>query len=211
MAKQNLKTATKKAQYQSKVSQLDSLGTDINQFIQKESLSLVENILGDFVERVQNNINAVDSFVVTGGINDIEIKAEGNVVNVYANPWLLYQDKGVNGSQKKLYNSPFSYSDKKPPVQVFKDWIKRKGINTINNPKYYSEAAFANLTDEEKIDKAAWGMATKVYKEGFKPRNVYSKEIPKLVEDLGNEIADFAVQSVAQVIDVKPSAKRITK
>ena len=200
---------TKKSQYESKVKQLDNLGTDINQFVQKEGLSLIESILGDFIIRVKDNIDNED-LPVTGKISDIEVKAEGNEVNVYAPDYLLFQNFGVNGSEKKLYpKSPFSYTDKRPPVNVFKNWIKRKNINLRNNAKYKgNESPFKELSEDKQIDKAAWGMATKVYKEGFKPRNVYSKEIPQLVEELGEVIADFVLQSVNQVIDVKPSGRR---
>jgi len=199
---------TKKQQYLDKVKQLDNLGTDINQFVQKEGLTVIENILGDFIERVKDNIDA-ENMPVSGKISDIELKALGNQVNVYAYPWLVWQDRGVNGSEKKLYNTPHSFSDKMPPQKVFVDWIKRKNINLRDNAKYRgAESPFKDLTEEQQINSAAWGMAKKVYKEGFRPRNVYSKEIPQLVEELGEVVADFVLQSVNQVIDVKPQARR---
>jgi hypothetical protein len=206
----NFKKVTKKAIHQQKVESLDTLGQDLDQFLFQESFTVVESVLGDFVLRVQDNINKEEGMVTTGSISDIDIKAENGAVNVYANSWLLFQDRGVNGSVKKLYNTPHSYTDKKPPVQVFKDWIKRKNINLIRNEEFRGEPSpFKELTEEQMINKAAWGMATKVFQEGFKPRNIYSKEIPQLVEELQVEIADFTVQSIMQSINVKPSAKRV--
>lgn len=210
MSKQSLAKATKKSVQENKVQQLDDLGTDIGEFIEQESLTVIENIVGEFIERVHTNINNEKGMVTTGRINDITIKAENNQVNIYANKWLIYQDRGVNGAVEKLYNTPHSYSDKMPPVDVFKEWIKDKNIRLINNEKLRGEPSpFKELTEEEQIEKVAWGMAKNVFKKGFKPRNVYSKEIPKLVEDLQKEIADFAVQSLIQSIDVKESAKRV--
>ena len=206
----SLKQATKKSIHQSKVQQLDDLGTDIKEFIEQESLSVIENIVGDFIERVHTNINNEKGMVTTGGINQITVKAENNQVNIYANKWLIYQDRGVNGSQEKLYDTPHSYTSKMPPVDVFKDWIKDKNIRLINNTKLRGEPSpFAHLSEEEQINKVAWGMAKNVFKKGFKPRNIYSKEIPQLVKDLTKEIADFSVQSIIQNIDVKESTKRI--
>lgn len=206
----NLKTATKKSILEAKVQQLDNLGTDIKDFLQVESMSLIESIVGDFILRVQDNINKEDDMVTTGKINDITIQASDGSVNVLAHRWLIYQDRGVNGSVKKLYNTPHAFTDRMPPVQVFKDWIKNKNIRLENNAKYKGkESPFKDMTEEEQINSAAWGMAKKVFKEGFKPRNIYSKEIPKLVDDLEKEIADFTVQCLIQAIDVKPSAKRI--
>lgn len=136
---------------------------------------------------------------VTGGMAQIEIQAAGDHVNVLANNYLLYQDRGVNGSKIKLYDTPHSYTDKKPPVQPFIDWIKTKNI----------QSPFKELTEEQKINNAAYAMREKVFQTGIKPRNIYSKEIPQLLEDLQNELADFAVQQLVQNIDVKENSKRI--
>ena len=132
----NLKGATKKAIHQSKVDQLDIFGGDVDEYIQQEGLSTVEKVVGKFIERVHDNINNSKGMVVTGEILDITIEAKDDVVNVMANPWLIYQDRGVNGSVKKLYDTPHSYTDKKPPVQVFIDWIKQKNIQLKDNEKY---------------------------------------------------------------------------
>jgi hypothetical protein len=207
MSKQNFKQATKRSKYLANVDKLNQFGTSTNEFVDTESV--VEGILGDFVLRVQENINKEAGMVTTGSISEIEVKAENGQVNVYANPWLVYQDRGVNGAKKKLYNTPHAYTDKRPPVGVFKQWIKDKNIRLVNNEKYKGEASpFKELTEDEQITKAAWGMATKVYNEGFKPRKIYSKEIPQLVDDLANELGDFMIQALNQVIDVKESAKR---
>lgn len=197
----NLKSASKKVVQQNKIQQLDTLGSSVGDFIEVETTNIVENVVGDFILRIKKNIENQKDMITSGKISDISVKVENGKINVYAYDYLSYQDKGVNGSETKLYNTPFSYKDKMPPVQVFIDWIKRKNINLLYNEKYYgSPSAFAALTDEEKIEKAAWGMAMKVYKKGFKPRNIYSKEIPQLVEELQREIADFTASSITLVI-----------
>ncbi|RYF92557.1 MAG: D-aminoacyl-tRNA deacylase [Chitinophagaceae bacterium] len=43
---------------------------------------------------------------------------ENGVMNVYANPHLIYQSRGVSGTVTK-YNTPHSYKDKIPPPSVF--------------------------------------------------------------------------------------------
>jgi hypothetical protein len=205
----NLKGATKKAIYEANVELAGQLGQDSSQFLVNEALSAIESALGDFVVRVQTNINNTEGMVTTGKINDIELKAENNQVNVYANKWLLFQDRGVNGAVVKKYDTPHFYSDKMPPVQVFKTWIKEKNIRLVNEEKYGGKPSpFKELTEDQLINKAAWGMAMKVYKEGFKPRNFYSRELPRLLDDLGELVAKVTIQSINNMIDVKPSAKR---
>lgn len=210
MATRDFKKVTKKAVHEAKVSQLDTIGTDIESFLEQGSLSVVENILGEFIERVHANINNEPDFVTTGQINEIEMKQEGTSVNVYAFPHLLYQDRGVNGSEKKLYDTVHSYTDKRPPVYVFKNWIKTNNIQLRDNEKFEGKASpFKELDEDSKINSAAWGMSTKIFKEGFKPRKVYSKEIPQLIQDLSTQIAGFTAQSIIQFIDVKPEAKQV--
>lgn len=204
---QGIKKASKAAQYRAKVATLKEYGTAKGDF--ESNLSVIEQVAGRFIERVKENIQKED-MVVTGAIEDITVKPENDRVNIYAHPWLLYQDRGVNGAEVKKYNTPHSYTDKMPPVYVFKDWIREKNVQLRYEPSYGgSPSSFAHLDNEAKISKAAWGMAKKVYKEGFKPRHIYSKEIPELVDDLADELGDFAVSQVIQQIDVKDSAKGV--
>jgi hypothetical protein len=197
----NLATASKKALQENKIQQLDTLGQSVGDFIEVETTNIIENALGDFISRVKKNIEDQKDMITTGKISDISIEVENGKVNVYAYDYLSYQDKGVNGSETKLYNTPFEYKDKMPPVDSFKEWIKRKNINLLYNEKYYgSPSSFAKLTDEEKIEKAAWGMAMGVFKKGIKPKNLYTKEIPRLIDDLTREIADFTAASITFVI-----------
>jgi hypothetical protein len=210
MAK-NLKTQTKKSIYESKVNQLDNLGTGIDNFIMEEGLNVLENVIGDFIVRVQRNIQDDDSNV-TGTMSEISMKGEGGVINIYGNKHLLYQDRGVSGNENPRPNTPHFYSDKMPPVDVFKKWIMDKNIRLERNEQFRGEPSpFNELTEEEQISKAAWGMAKNIQKKGFKAKNVYSKEIPQLEEELKTELEQFMIQSLVQIIDVKPSGKRIIK
>lgn len=210
MGKKPLKQASKAAIYRDKVKQLDNIGSDSSEFLQGASLSVIEGILGDFILRVQKNINKEKDMVVTGRISDIELQSTEDSIDVIGNSWLIYQDRGVNGSERKRYDTPHKYTDKMPPVQVFREWIKRKNINLQNSRSLgFEERSDFEGMEEKEINKLAWAMAKSVYKKGFKPRRIYSKEIPKLVEQLQKEITDFAIQYINQRINVKPEAKRI--
>ncbi|RZK12910.1 MAG: hypothetical protein EOO46_01360 [Flavobacterium sp.] len=141
--------------------------------------NLIEAVVGGFVERIQDNINAIDDFTVTGKIADIEIRTVDNEVQVTAPDYFIYQSRGVNGSVEQRYNTPHKYTNKLPPVQVFKDWIKNKSIRLERNEPYAQhtnpsyERPFKELTEEEQINKAAWGMATNVFKYGIKSKDLY--------------------------------------
>jgi hypothetical protein len=211
-----LNQASNAAIHRSKVAQLNNIGigNDVGEFIKSEGQTVIEQLLGEFIERVHQNINQQKDMVTTGAISDITLQAGDNVINVVANPHLIFQSRGVNGWKVKKYDTPHSYvKDKRPPIQPFIDWVKAKQLfltdKNDNHRKYDKtdngkERPFKELTDDQKITQAAWAISTKVHQEGFKGRDLYEKEIPKLVSDLQDQLADFALQQINQSIDINP-------
>lgn len=172
----------------SNLSKLDSLGYDKINF--EEVTSAAEKPVGDFIERIHNNLRASDS-LVSGRIADIQIERTDDSISVTANGWLLYQDKGINGSEVKLYDTPYSFKTERPPIQPFKEWVKARNLQKRNNAKYGGkESSFKDLTEEEQINSAAYAIREKVFKEGVPPKNIYTNEIPKLIEDIQEVVGD---------------------
>lgn len=202
---QSLNQASKKAIYQSKVDQLDNLGTDKSEITFVQQVPTIEHVLGAFVERIHANINQQKDFVTTGAIGDITIQATENQVVVTAPEHLVYQDLGVSGTITK-FDTPFAYTDKRPPIEAFKAWIKAKNIRYVNNEKYSHERhGLQHLhNDEEQIESTAWAISTNIFKHGIKPKNLYTKEIPQLLEDLQAELADFTIQQIVQNMSLHP-------
>lgn len=205
---QSLQQASKKALQQSRVDSLGSLGQSKEDF-EASILSAIEVAAGEFIERINQNILNED-MVVSGSIMDITMQSENGSVKVYANPWLLYQDKGVNGSQSKLYDTPFSYKDKMPPVQPFIDYIKNKNLQLRDNAKYGGEESpFKDLTEDEQIERVAWAMARKVFLNGFKPRRIISKEVEQLKQDVIAQIGKSAASNVSVMFSSAHKGKSI--
>jgi len=199
---QNLKGASKKAQYKANVAKLDSIGVDKVDFYD-EGLNIIEQACGDFIKRVLENINSAD-LVVTGSITDITLEPTETGVEIKAPAHLVYQSRGVSGTEQK-YDTPHSYKDKMPPVSVIREWIKTKGITYRDNEKYSGKKApFKELTDDQKQNSAAWAIAKSIYKNGIEPKNLYENEIPQLVEDIQKAISEFALQFVEQKININP-------
>jgi hypothetical protein len=206
MPRQNSTTARRKALQESQLSQLDSLGSDKSLF--ETSVSAIEMAAGDFINRVHENLES-GNMIVSGKIADIQLVETSKGIDIMANSWLLYQDKGVNGSNVKKYNTPYAYKDKKPPLQPFLDWVNTKNIQLRNNEKYKGEGSpFKDLTEEQQKTNAAYAIREKVFKEGMKPRNVYSKEIPQLIEDIQKTIADFSAANIVERIALTSKKKK---
>jgi hypothetical protein len=202
----NLKQ-TKRQQTLNKIEQIKDLGTNMDEFVRNNVQGSFDKAIGDFINRVQQNITKSD-VAVTGKISDIRIDSSDDLINIIANEWLVYQSRGVSGTQKK-YNTPHFYSTKTPPVQPILDWVKRKNINTRNQEQEFQEEV--EFTDDEKLQKSiAYAIRNTIFKEGIKPKNLYEKEIPKLIEDLNKAGVGAVVQSLNQVIDgIKANAQRV--
>lgn len=204
MGRKDLKTASKASIYRNNVKKLSTLGKSKDGFNINDVQGSIEKACGDFIERVLENINSIPNFVTTGKITEIFTQATETGVDIMASPHLIYQSRGVSGTETK-YDTPHSFKDKMPPAKVFEDWVKRKGINLRDNEKYSKQKApFKDLTQDDKIKSASWAIAMSIYKNGIEPKNIYEKEIPKLVEDLKKEIMDFMIQNIEQQIAINP-------
>jgi len=183
MAK-NLKQASAAAIERGKVASIQNLDRDGKDEFTTE-LSAAEQAAGDFIQRVKKNITEKD-IPVTGKIEDINIRTENNQVLITGNAYLLYQSRGTNPKDKKLYDTPYQFEDKKPPVQPILDWIKRKNINASDNESFYGKPSpFEDTTEEQAQINLAYAIRESIYsKKGLPPLNFWDVEIPKLVEDL---------------------------
>lgn len=196
----NLQAASRRAIQESRLSQLDNIGQSRENF-EVGNLTVIETVLGEFIQRVQSNIQN-EGLNSTGQISELTIEVKDNKVNVMGKPWLLYQDRGVSGINQR-YNTPHAYTDRMPPMDVFKEWIKTKNIQLRNNATYHGpESPFKELTEEEQQEKAAWAISQSIYRKGLKPKNIYSKEIPKLVDDLKQQLANFGIQQIQQQMNI---------
>ena len=79
---------------------------------------------------------------------------EGTNLQLLAEDYLTFVDKGVSGTEKK-YNTPYAYRTKYPPIQEIKRWVRLKGIP----------------------DEAAYAIQNKIFRFGMKPTNVINKTI----------------------------------
>jgi hypothetical protein len=198
----NLKQATKKSIYENNVSKLDALGTGKGDYEPADVFSAAESVVADFIERVKTNLNSTD-MIVTGAIDDLSMEVTDTGINILGNPYLLYQDEGTKGTESsaKAPDSRFRYTTKMPPTQPFYDWISRKNLN-LRNEEYMGgkPSPFEEFDEEKAKKKLAWAMAKTVYKEGFKPQPVFSREIPQLIDDLTDVLGAFTQDMITSSI-----------
>lgn len=199
-------TQTASQNRQSALDALDSIGSSRGNFNEASIMSAGEKDVAAFLERVQANINA-SGMILTGNIAEMSVRVLKDYIQVLGNDYLKYQDEGVQGSETsiKAPNSPFKYRDKMPPLNVFIEYVKRKNLHLRNQAQFFEgESPFADADGDEKAIKTiAVLIQKKVFKEGFRPRNVFKKEIPKLKEDLKKSIKDFGANAIKEVFKFK--------
>lgn len=84
-------------------------------------------------------------------------KQDDWVLQLYSEDYMKFVDKGVSGTQRK-YNTPYSYTNKKPPISVIQQWTRLKGIP----------------------EEAAFPIQNKIFRFGLKPTNVINKSIREI-------------------------------
>ena len=162
---QNLNQASKKS--------ISQLGTPKEDFNLNEVYSTIEEALNEFILAVVENINNAN-VIDTGDIANISYTNNNGEFEVKASKQLIFQSWGVDGTgpggdRPVVTGTPFKFKTGSS-ADVFVEWARRKGFE---NP-----------------EKAAWGIRNNVTRYGITPKNLYQEEVDKLINKLGEEVAN---------------------
>ena len=75
-----------------------------------------------------------------------------------------FQDKGVSGKKKK-YNTPYKYTNKRPPAKVFDKWLVRRGLEGIRDEQ-------GRFIPRKSL---AFIIANSVYNKGIEPSYFFTR------------------------------------
>lgn len=194
----NLNQATQRSQQQDMLNQLDNLGSDEANY--EDLSSPMEQAAGAFILKVQQSMTDVGMTSFATAADSLQVKIiDETHSQVTADAVLFFMDKGVNPTGKNLYpGTTFGYTTKAPPLAPLLAWIKEKRIMTRNNPKYMSEEAFADLTDDEKQLRMAHAVRYSIfYEKGIKPKDFMDKHVDSYVDDLLQLVMNNVASGVA--------------
>lgn len=186
MAK-SLKKASKKAQFNNLIDNLvANTGTDKGAF--SFNMTVLEQIVAEFIERVKTEINSINDFLVTGSIEELSIKVNNmNEIELLGFAHIVYQSRGVNGTEQNN-GSVHSYGQYKPPVAPILEWIENRQLISANNGKFFKDEVFSDMTDTEKKTQLAYAIRSKIYKEGFQGKGFWDKNVDWLKQELNTRI-----------------------
>ena len=119
----------------------------------------------------------------------IEVSANSFRLSFLMENYGEFQDKGVSGTKKK-YNTPFSYSSKRPPLKPIEDWVTKKRFQFRNKEsgKFMSFKSTAYL------------IAGGILKNGIKPSLFFTKPFEKSFERMPGELVEAYGLDVEQFL-----------
>lgn len=90
-----------------------------------------------------------------------------------------FQDKGVSGTEVK-YNTPYEYTNKKPPASAFSQWVIRKGLKGVRD----KSGRFVSRKGLQ------FAIANSIFKKGIKPSMFFTKPFEKAFKSLPDEVIE---------------------
>ena len=192
---QNLSQAVS-ASRNNNLSFLNNVGTAQAAF--EPTITTMERVAGDFITKVKNNLTT-GNYQVTGDIANINIDVIDNeTLNIVVPVQLLVLNYGIAGvySNAKAPQSPFSYHNGiLPPLLPFLEWQRFRRL-TPRKPDGMSQTRFDSLTQDEKDNIVAYAVKTGIYKEGRKPVDVFTSELPDLEQSLIDELTKQSINTI---------------
>ena len=120
---------------------------------------------------------------------DVKVSKNSFQLSFLMEEYGVFQDKGVSGTEKK-YNTPFKYTNKKPPASAFSQWVIRKGLKGVRDEK-------GRFVSRKGLQ---FAIANTVFRKGIKPSLFFTKPFEKAFKNLPKELVESFALDVEQLI-----------
>jgi len=121
--------------------------------------------------------------------SDLKVSENSFELSFLMEEYGVFQDKGVSGTEKK-YNTPFKYTNKKPPASAFSKWVIRKGLKGTRDKK-------GRFISRKGLQ---FAIANSIYKKGIKPSMFFTKPFEKAFSNLSKDLIEAYKLDVEQLI-----------
>ena len=115
--------------------------------------------------------------------------SSGTILQFLMEDYGAYQDQGVSGTKKK-YNTPFAYTNKRPPASAFDKWSIRKGIAPRQDGGKFAKRKGLN-----------YAIAQSIFEKGIKPSLFFTKPFEKRFQTLPNDLIAAFVNDAEKTIE----------
>ena len=145
------------------------------------------------IQQSRSNLSKDKKNVSKALYNSLDYKIlsdnSGFILQFLMEEYGTYQDQGVSGTKKK-YNTPFKYTNKRPPAKAFDKWTVRKGIAPRQNG-----GKFANRKGLK------FAIAKTIFEQGIRPSLFFTKPFEKRFETLPKELIAAFVNDAEKTIE----------
>ncbi|MGB2339250.1 MAG: hypothetical protein ACPH7I_05125 [Flavobacteriaceae bacterium] len=101
----------------------------------------------------------------------------------------VFQDKGVSGTKKK-YNTPFSYTSKRPPRKTLEEWISKRRFQFRDKKgKFMSYKSMSFLIQRS------------IFEKGIKPSLFFTKPFEQGFKKLPDELIEAYGLDVEELLE----------
>lgn len=109
---------------------------------------------------------------------DVKVSKNSLSLSFVMEDYGIYQDKGVSGTKKK-YDTPYSYTTKRPPAKSLEDWISKRGFQFRDKKgKFISYKSMSYI------------ISNSIFEKGIKPSLFFTKPFEKAFKNLPNELVE---------------------
>lgn len=120
---------------------------------------------------------------------EVKVKPNSFSLSFYMEEYGVYQDKGVSGTKKK-YNTPFSYTSKRPPRKTLEEWISKRRFQFRDKKgKFMSYKSMSFLIQRS------------IFEKGIKPSLFFTKPFEQGFKKLPDELIEAYGLDVEELLE----------
>ena len=147
----------------------------------KETRDALNKFAKYVIQESKNNLSKSNKNVSKELYNslgyDLNVSKNSFSLSILMEDYGVFQDKGVSGTEKK-YNTPFKYTNKRPPASAFSNWVVRKGLKGTRDAK-------GRFVSRKGL---MFAVANSIFKKGIKPSMFFTTPFEKAFKDLPEEL-----------------------
>ena len=131
--------------------------------------------------------------------SDVKVSKNSFELSFLMENYGVFQDKGVSGTEKK-YDTPFKYTNKRPPASAFSQWVIRKGLKGTRD----SKGRFISRKGLQ------FAIANSIYRKGIKPSLFFTKPFEKAFSNLPKDLVKAYALDVEKLLEdtIKDNLKK---
>jgi len=126
---------------------------------------------------------------------DLNVSSNSFSLEFYMLPYGEFLDKGVHGKKSSYIearNSPYEYTNKKPPMQPLADWAKKKNIRLRDEKGKYKKGNYRTI---------GFILQKSIYEKGIKPSLFFTKPFEKAFDNLPQDLVERFALDIDNLLD----------